>query len=304
LEQFEVHLVDTALAPATVVNYLADLRAFLRWNESVRTGGGLIGASTGASEDGPFDLDALDIESYCSYLRETKSHVPATVNRRLQTLRKFYDFAVEQGLSQANPASDVKLLSEVVSERSRSLTTEDVDRLLNAVRKGRPRRADRDWAIILVLLHAGLKLGELTQLRLTDVDLAADPPCICVCGNSGDPVRVVPLEDEVSDALCAYLPTRQAAPGVDHFFVNRDGNALSTRTVQRLLHHYAREADLDNLTTQALRYVYAQRVYEKSGDLRTVARLLGHRHLATTIRYLRSTEAQRNQLDVDNPQES
>jgi site-specific recombinase XerD len=57
--------------------------------------------------------------------------------------------------------------------------------------------------------------------------------------------------------------------------------------VQRLLHHYAEEAGLDGLTTQALRYAYARRVYENCNDLHTVARLLGHRHIATTIRYLR-----------------
>jgi site-specific recombinase XerC len=95
------------------------------------------------------------------------------------------------------------------------------------------------------------------------------------------------LENDVHDALRSYLSVREAADGVDYFCVNRDGNALSTRSVQRLLRHYARAAELDGLTTQSLRYVYATRVYESSGDLRMVADNLGHRHLATTIRYLR-----------------
>jgi integrase/recombinase XerC len=124
-------------------------------------------------------------------------------------------------------------------------------------------------------------------LRLVDVYLDADPPCFEVCSTPGEPGRTVPLEPEVCEALHAYLPTRRATPGVDRLFVNRDGNPLSTRSVQRLLRHYAQEAGLDNLTTQALRYVYARKAYERSGDLRAVARLLGHRHLATTIRYLR-----------------
>lgn len=276
----------------------------MRWSESAGEAGPLVDAPIDASRNGLFELGAPDIQSYCSYLQETKNHVPATVNRRLQALRKFYDFAVEQGWSHNNPASDVQLLSEVVSARSRGLAPEDVERLLAAVRQGRTRRVDRDWAIIQVLLHAGLKLGELTQLCLQDVDLEADSPCLSVGSNSVDQGRIVPLEDEVCDALCTYLPKRQAAPGVDNLFVNRDGNPLSTRTVQRLLHHYARAAELDNLTTQALRYVYAKKVYENCGDLRTVAHLLGHRHLATTIRYLRSIEAQGNQLDVDNPEEA
>jgi site-specific recombinase XerD len=299
LEQFEIHLTDSALAPATVVNYLADLRAFLRWSE--RTGG--VGARTGSPVGGSLDLDAAGIQAYCSYLGETKNHVPATINRRLQTLRKFYDFAIAQGWASANPASEVRLLSEVVSERTRCLTSDDISRLLAAVRRGNPRRVDRDWAIIQILLETGLKLGELTELRLADVHLDASPPCLDVRGGPDEPGRTVPLEAEVCDALQAYLPTRQAAPGVDRLFVNRDGNLLSTRTVQRLLRHHGQVAGLDNLTTQALRYVYATKVYEGCGDLTVVARRLGHRHLATTIRYLRPNLPQEKRYDTDNPEE-
>lgn len=276
LEQFELHLIDSALAPATVVNYLADLRAFLRWSEK-----------RGGTDVSSLDLEASDIEAYCSYLQTTKNHMPATINRRLQTIRKFYGFAVVEGWTPANPASEVQLLSEVVSDRTRCLTSDDISRLLEAVREGHPRRAARDWAIIQVLLGTGLKLGELTEVRLSDVHLGANPPCLDVCSTPGEPDRTVPLEPAVCDALHAYLATRRASEGVERLFVNRDGNVLSTRSVQRLLRQYAQEARLDNLTTQALRYVYARRVFAESGDLKAVARLLGHRHLATTIRYLR-----------------
>ena len=235
------------------------------------------------------------------YLQETKGHAPATVNRRLQTLRKFYGIAVDEGSTHSNPADDVPLQSETASERSRFLTSADVARLLAAVQDGNSRWVDRDWAIIQVFLGAGLKLSELTHLRLADVQLnvgeavSGDPgatevlgrPYIHVCGTRGQQDRKVPLDSKTQEALLRYLDTRRAAPGVDHLFVNRDGNPLSTRSVQRLLHRYARGADLDVLTTQALRYVYAKQAYESCGDLKLVARLLGHRHLATTIRYLR-----------------
>lgn len=278
LEQFEAHLTGLALAPATVVNYLADLRAFLRWCEQTKD-----------ASRSPLSLGTSDIRAYCEYLKETKDHASTTVNRRLQTLRKFYNWAVAQGWAVDNPAERAPLLNETTSERSRSLTPEDVDRLLDAVRRGRHRWTARDWAVIQALLGAGLKLSELTRLRVSDLKLDGGQPGLVIEEPSGNPGRTVPLDAEVSNALRSYKSARQAAPGVDHFFVNRDGNPLSTRSVQRLLHHYAEAAGLDGLTTQALRYVYARRVYESSDDLRTVARRLGHRHLATTIRYLRPT---------------
>lgn len=276
LEQFEEYLSDAALAPATIVNYMADLRAFLRWSEK----------RNGAAES-PLDLATDDIQAYCSYLQHTKDHARATVNRKLQTLRKFYDLGVERGWTDMNPAQDVPLLGEILSARSRSLTPDDVAALLDVIRNSHSRWAHRDWAIIQVLVGAGLKLSELAELRLEDVHLSAAPPCLDVCVDSGEVRRSIPLEADLFDALHSYLAVRKAVTGVNHLFVNRDGNPLSTRSVQRLLHRYAGAAGLETLTTQALRYTYARRVYEQSEDLEAVAELLGHRHLATTVRYLR-----------------
>jgi integrase/recombinase XerC len=278
LDSFEAHLSSLALAPATVVNYMADLRAFLRWSKE-----------NSDAACSPLCLEPADIQEFCAYLRETKGHTPSTVNRRLQALRKFYSLATELGWSEANPAEEVALMEEKVSERSRSLSAEDVDQLMASVRRGRPRQAARDMAVVQLMLGAGLKLGELTELRLPDLHLDADRPHLDVRDASGEVAREVLLDEDVRDALREYLPARKAAAGVDHVCVNRDGNPLSTRSVQRLLHHYAKAAGLEGLTTQALRYVYARKVYESSGDLKTVAECLGHRHLATTIRYLRSS---------------
>lgn len=278
LEKFEAHLTSSALAPATVANYMADLRAFLRWSEK-----------TVGSACSPLYRDRTDIEAFCKYLQETKGQASSTINRRIQALRKFYSLATAEGWMEDNPAEQVSLLKENVSGRSRSLTPDDVSRLLSAVRQSSSRRANRDWVVVQLLLKAGLKLGELTELRLTDVQLDVGHPHLVVRGKDGDPGRRVPLEAETCQALSDYLDKRRAAPGVKHVCVNRDGKPLSTRSIQRLLRRYAKAAGLDGLTTQALRYIYARKVYDKSGDIRTVARRLGHRHLATTIRYLRSS---------------
>lgn len=271
-------MTSSALAPATVANYMADLRAFLRWSEE-----NIDSASS------PLYRDKADVEEFCTYLRETKGQASSTINRRIQALRKFYGLAMAEGWMENNPAEQVSLLREDVSDRSRSLTPEDVARLLAAVRQSSSRRASRDWVVVQLLLKAGLKLGELTELLLTDVHLDASQPYLVVRGKNEDPARRIPLEADTCRALSDYVGKRRAAPGVRHVCVNRDGKPLSTRSIQRLLRRYAKAAGLDGLTTQALRYIYARKVYDKSGDVKTVARRLGHRHLATTIRYLRSS---------------
>lgn len=239
-----------------------------------------------------------DIDEYCLFLKQSKNHAPATVNRRLQALRKFYHLAVENGWTENNPAEQVSLLSETVSQRSRFLTEDDVDRLEGAVQKGRRRWVARDWAIMHAFLGAGLKLSELTQLRVTDVHIEESESWLGVRDTAGVPDRIVPLDAQTGEAFASYLADRRALPGVEHLFVNRDGRPLSTRSVQRLLRHYARVAQLSELTTQALRYLYARKAYETSQDPETVARLLGHRHLATTIRYLRPGPASHDTSSV------
>lgn len=281
LERFEAHLSSSALAPATVVNYLADLRAFLRWSEGTKQ-----------ADRSPLHLGCDDLQRYCSFLSEEKNHAPTTINRRIQTLRKFYSYALAEGWISTNPAENVSLLDESTSQRSRNLTEEDVDRLLDCVQRARPRWGERDGAILHVFLGTGLKLSELTDLRVSDVHLDGAQPVLTIGGDAEPLGRTIPLDDNVFGALRRYLPVRRAAPGVDHLFVNRDGNPLSTRSVQRLLRYYAQEAHLEGLTTQALRYIYARRVFSDCGDLESVTDLLGHRHTATTIRYLRPTEGE------------
>jgi site-specific recombinase XerD len=277
LERFETHLAGSALAPATVTNYLADLRAFLRWN-----------ASANGSECSPLACDAQGIQSYCVYLQESRRHAAATVNRRLQALRKFFDFAIAQGWTAANPADDVPLLVDVLPQRPQCRTGSDVERVLSVMSGCGRDWPPRDRAIIQAMLGAGLKLGELIHLRAIDVHLDARPPYLSIGGLNGDGAgRIVPLDAEVHDALSAYAPVREAEADVDRFFVNQDGRPLSTRSVQRLLHDCAVASGLDSLTAQDLRYIYARTVLQRYGDVKEVARLLGHRHLATTIRYLR-----------------
>ncbi|MBN1135594.1 MAG: tyrosine-type recombinase/integrase [Anaerolineae bacterium] len=277
LKLFEEHLADSALAPVTIVNYLADLRAFLRWGEMAK-----------GADCSPFCLNAKDIGAYCAYLLQTKGHAEATVNRRLQALRKFYNLAVQQGWMDANPADPVPLLSNVSPQRNQNRSATDVERLLTALQRHQQEWPPRDRAVVQAMMGAGLKLGELIRLKEADVHLDDDQPHLVAGSNpGGEPGRIVPLEGPVCDALRAYLPTRRAAPGVDRFFVNQDGRPLSTRTIQRLLRTCANAAGLDSLTAQDLRYVYARTAYDQCGDVKEIARLLGHRHLATTIRYLR-----------------
>ncbi len=270
VREFGSCLKRSDFSSATIKNYLADIRHFASWLASARTKPVL--ESTGE-----------DIRDYCLELIALKAHSPSTVNRRIQSIRKFYRYALESGLVEGDPSQGVKLLPQSRSQGVRGLDQSEIKRFLDAVRQGSPRLMKRDYAIVQLMLQTGIRVGELTRLRLPNVSLSKG---ILKIGGQGAPRdREIPLNTSVRKAISAYLEERPPSSS-DHLFLSRKGDPLSVRFVQTLVSGYARVAGLGNVSTYTLRHTYAQHMLRDTGDLSLVARLLGHKRLETAIKYI------------------
>ena len=273
LHRFETYLHRHALSPATIRNYLADLRAFARWHtarQSIRDG-----------------LSPADFRAYRAHLCNKTAHSPATVNRRLQSLRLFGRFLHETGQSADNPTRDIQLVrnGNARAPAPRTLTRAEIARLLAAVHAARPSLAARDLAIVQLMLQAGLRVHQVAALRVEDVALAGRNARVHVRGN-GEP-RLVPLNALVARALRDYLPTRPAIPRLENLFLSQRGQALSIRSIQRLVDAAARAAGLPKVSAQSLRHTCAKNMLEETRDAGVVARWLGCRDARTLEKYLR-----------------
>lgn len=274
--RFEEHLARLALASTTIVNYLADLKTFARWHADAK------GAAYSLLE-----LTPDDIREYRCHMQTNEEWAPATINRRLQAVRKFYSFAMETGLTESNPASEVQLIPRPGPNLPRALTPEEVTSLLQAVQGGRPSLVKRDYAIIQLLLQTGIKLGELTRLRLSDVQLQGDGEGSLLVGEGdGNKGRQVPLSSLACAALRDYLRVRPPSASTENLFLSQEGSCISRRTVQRLIRVYTKAAGLEDVSAHVLRHTFAVSTLEDTEDLSLVARLLGHRCLETTAKYL------------------
>ncbi len=278
--RFEEHLSRSALASRTIVNYLADLRTLARWHADVR------GATSSL-----LDLTSDDIREYRRYMQTNEGWTPTTINRRLQAVRKFYSFAMETGLTESNPASKVQLIPMPESNSPRVLDSEEVARLLEAVEGGRPSLIKRDYAIIQLLLQTGIKLGELTRLHLSDVrpfsqEGGDGEGLLIVGGGDGKRRRQIPLDSSACAALRDYLQVRPSSDGADNMFLSQGGGCISVRSVQRLVSQYAKAAGLEDVSAHVLRHTFAVSTLADTGDVSLVSRLLGHRCLETTAKYL------------------
>jgi len=281
LTRFEEHLARLALASTTIVNYLADLRTFARWHTGV-----------GEEASSLLKLTPDDIREYRRHMQTNEGWTPATINRRLQAVRKFYSFAMETGLTENNPASEVRLIPRPRPSPPRALASEEVAGLLQAVQEGRPSLIKRDYAIVQLLLQTGIKLGELTRLRLSDVRLQGNGEGMLLVGGgnhregNGNRRRQVPLSSLACAALRDYLRIRPPSTSTENLFLSQEGNCISKRTVQRLIRVYTQSAGLEGVSAHALRHTFAVSTLADTGDISLVSRLLGHRCMETTAKYL------------------
>jgi site-specific recombinase XerD len=273
LARFEEHIVELGMAPATIANYAADLQNFVGWCDE-STGGRL-----------PLlGVEAEHVRRYWHALRR-QGRSTSTVNRRLQAVRKFYDFAVQAGLSSHNPARDVERVIDRSASSPCVLTADEVNQLLQAANGANDSLARRDRAILLLLLDTGIKVRELVDLCMQDLELDVGSGYVWVGQDLESGGRCLALGPEACAGLRAYLRLRAPVPGVDRTFVSRQGQPLSARTVQRLVSRYAKTAGLEGVSAQTLRYTFAHDALEQR-DLSDVARLLGLRDVAGIRRYL------------------
>lgn len=272
LAGYEKYLADSGLSEVTVKGYLGDIRQFASWL-----------AREGLAS--PLASTSQEIRRYCLQLVMTKAHPPATANRRLQAIRKFYRYSLEEGLVTEDPSLGIKLLPQPPSEGARGLDRSEVESLLQAVGRGGSRLAKRDYAIVQLMLQTGIRVGELTRLKLGDLTLSDDRGVLRVKGRGTSQDRTIPLNKSVRKALRAYLDERGERTS-GHLFLSSKGEPLSARSVQRLVNSYAKAAGLENVSTYSLRQTYGQQLLRDTGDLSLVAKLMGHKRLETAIKYI------------------
>ncbi len=271
---FEQYLHRAALKPATVRNYLADARGFVRW---LQNGHKRIAR-----------LTALHFAEYRSFLIRNSEHSTATVNRRLQALRVFGRCLQDEGLVKTNPARELPLVPNGREEEAlpRVLDYDEIERLIVAVRAGaRPSLMRRDYAIIELMLQAGLRVNEVAAVEVGDIISTREGLRLIVRGAANDHYREVPVNEILARALREYLEVRPSLPETQRLFVSQRGQPLSTRSIQRLVESYAEAAQLDGVCANSLRHTCAKKMLEETQAPQLVAHWLGHKHVESLNRY-------------------
>ncbi len=202
--------------------------------------------------------------------------------RRLSALRGLYNFLIGHGQCDVNPAQDV-LAPKDKKALPATLNPDEVNRLLT--QNLNDPMICRDLAMFELMYSSGLRLAELVNIDLVDLDLSVGQ--VRVTGKGGK-VRDLPVGEHAVTAINKWLGYRRSLPGADDraVFLSSRGKRIAPRTVQMRLKKLAESQGLErDCYPHMLRHSFASHLLESSGDLRAVQELLGHADIGTTQIY-------------------
>lgn len=276
-------------SPHTVRAYDTDLTQFLEH------AAGILGL-----KPSQVPVRALDADALRSFLDElhARGNSRASAARRLAALRTFSKYLVRESLLHEDPT---QLVGSPRKEQTlpAHLELDQMDRVLGVPDASMPA-GRRDRAILELFYASGLRLSELVGLDLDDVNL---PGRIVRVRGKGGKERLVPFNKATGEALRGMLDDARQLPAspvsrrasrhttvhtrARHpLFLNVRGGRLTTRSVDRIVRHAARQAGVPGtISPHALRHTFATHLLQAGADLRAIQELLGHAKLSTTQRY-------------------
>ncbi len=297
-------------SPHTAKCYAADLRQFCGYlaGERSREASGAgptppgyageydaarsTGTAVAVSTDMKQKLIGMDTEQIRRYLAHLgkMDYSKSTIARKLATLRSFYKFCLRRGYVQSNPLASIRTPKQE-KRLPKFLGMEQINTLLQTP-DGTTLLGARDRAMLEVMYSTGIRVSELVDLNITDVDSLGQS--LRVRGK-GRKERVAPIGPTALTAINKYMDKRKADPRSTNFnqealFVNKHGQRLSTRSVRRKLDKYLAQAGMDpTISPHTLRHTFATHMLENGADLRSVQELLGHQSISTTQVYTHVT---------------
>ena len=258
-------LVDKGLSNNTAKAYEADISSFFQWLDN---------------EDLKYkNLQEDHINQYISFLFQRKMR-SSSVNRKISSIKSFYIFLVKRNFVKNSPVNDLvtpkqeKYLPESMSEA-------EVDKLLNSPDVSN-KIENRDKAMIEMLYATGMRISELVNLKMTDVDMKR---CVVKVFGKGSKERLVPFGETALDSLKSYLNEREQSSSKEIFLSNRGKKMTRVAFWQRVKIYLIRENLKNSISPHTLRHAFATHLLNRGADLRSVQLLLGHSDLSTTQIY-------------------
>ncbi|HKM28245.1 MAG TPA: site-specific tyrosine recombinase [Anaerovoracaceae bacterium] len=266
-------------ADNTVLAYKRDICAFERF-------------ANGRGIFSPREVTNAEVVSYLIQLKnDGKSK--GTVNRKLASIRSFYNYMQRMGRMSVNPTEDIKS-PKIDRKDLEFLTIQEVELLLD--QPDNSVKGIRDRAILELMYATGIKVSEVIELKLSDMNLHMG---FVTCSGSHGRARIVPMGNMAKDALQSYIDESRnflmRGEEVDNpdktFFVNYMGKPFTRQGLWKIMKEYGVKSGMEHkITPHILRNSFAVHMIQNGADLKSLQELLGHEDIAATQIYLSVTK--------------
>jgi integrase/recombinase XerD len=257
--------IEKGLSKNTVSSYENDISSFLSWLNK--------------KQINYQEVSGKNINQFISNLFNSglKS---SSINRKISSIKHFYLFLSKKKIIKYSPADEIETPKQE-KYLPISMSEEEVERLLNSPNSNQIIER-RDKAMIEILYATGMRISELVNLKLTDVDF--NRSVLKVFGK-GSKERLVPYGEKAAEALHIYLRDRKRSDSKSVFLSNRGSQITRGAFWQRIKIYIKRENLKSSISPHTLRHAFATHLLNRGADLRSVQILLGHSDLSTTQIY-------------------
>tara|TARA_B100001059_G_C17827925_1_gene582675 strand:+ start:2118 stop:3029 length:912 start_codon:yes stop_codon:yes gene_type:complete len=267
IDKFKIYLEsEKRLSIHTCKNYMRDLEVFFIFCEEKNL-------------QLWSDIDAEDIRMF-SASQFRKGLNPKSIQRSISSIRALFRYLVREKVIKNNPAQGIRP-PKTEKKLPENLDADTITKLLDI--KDTNPIALRDKAILELLYSSGLRLAELVNLDITDIDLT--DATVNVIGK-GNKERIVPIGRYAIKAIIQWLNCKKITNDNNALFVSNRGDRLSHRSIQSRINYWAKKQGITtNVYPHLLRHSFATHLLESSHDLRGVQELLGHANISSTQIY-------------------
>lgn len=271
-KNYETYLNSVDISANTRSSYLRDLSQFFEYLFSY--------------ELSEAEVTPEQIQVYVSRL-EAEGKSPSTINRMLASIRSFYKYAIGIGAVKKNPAVNIKYSKKSDKKLPEILTSKEVNLLL-----AQPDLTDmkgiRDKAMLELLYATGIKVSELIELNVNDVNTALG---ILYC-NSDKHGRIIPIYTKALKIVNNYIlqtrPHLVFSEDQPALFVNMNGSRLTRQGFWKIIKSYTQSAGINkDVTPHMLRHSFAAHLLENGAKLKDIQEVLGHSDISSTQIYSR-----------------
>jgi site-specific recombinase XerD len=268
-ENFIKHLKEIGRPQTTVVAYSKDIEQLISHLESRNVE----------------NLLTVEFDHLNEFIESLKSnnYTLKSISRKINSIKTFFKYLNNEGFIKINPSKDLKH-PKVESKAPRILSRLEYGALRDACRED-----VRTLAMVEILLQTGLRISELSELKVEEVEVDSTTPKLALPKKNAVSAREIPLNKAAVTAIKKYLDER---PKVDssYLFITKSGNPILIRNIRSTIDRYFDLAGIKDAKVNDLRHTFVAFHLQNGTNIQTLSKISGHKRLSTTEKYLEFIE--------------